>query len=393
MAHLLGAESLHLEYPTRVVFDSVTIGLDEGQRIGVVGRNGDGKSSLLRLLVRQARTRRRPGHEAQGHHPRHAGPGRRTPRRPRRFPSHRRRPRRARVGRGRAGSRRHRGPRRRHPVERDGRRAEWWPASPGRARGTPGGRLGHPVSRRTDQPSRRRGHRLAGRASEAPVVGECRRAHRRDPRPVVPGRDLHRHVGGARPHHRAVRGRIRRLHPAAGRARSHGRSVRVEAPEPDAQGAGVVAPRRSRALDQAQVQDGCGLRAHRKRAASARHGFARRDGDAAPRQGCRGHHRRERFRTTTPRPAARARCSKTSPGSSRRGSAPASSASTARARARCSAWCPARCIRQRARSSAARPSRLRSSPSNLPSSKTSGKTASATCSSDRRAPTFPAARR
>ena len=51
MAHLLGAENLHLEYPTRVVFDSVTIGLDEGQRIGVVGRNGDGKSSLLRLLA------------------------------------------------------------------------------------------------------------------------------------------------------------------------------------------------------------------------------------------------------------------------------------------------------------------------------------------------------
>jgi ATP-binding cassette subfamily F protein uup len=50
VAHLLGAESLHLEYPTRVVFDSVTIGLDEGQRVGVVGRNGDGKSSLLRLL-------------------------------------------------------------------------------------------------------------------------------------------------------------------------------------------------------------------------------------------------------------------------------------------------------------------------------------------------------
>ncbi|HEY2643593.1 MAG TPA: ABC-F family ATP-binding cassette domain-containing protein [Galbitalea sp.] len=51
MAHLLGAESLHLEYPTRVIFDNVTIGLDEGQRIGVVGRNGDGKSTLLRLLA------------------------------------------------------------------------------------------------------------------------------------------------------------------------------------------------------------------------------------------------------------------------------------------------------------------------------------------------------
>ena len=50
MAHLLGAESLHLEYPTRVIFDDVTIGIDEGQRIGIVGRNGDGKSTLLRLL-------------------------------------------------------------------------------------------------------------------------------------------------------------------------------------------------------------------------------------------------------------------------------------------------------------------------------------------------------
>ncbi|MBT2502827.1 ABC-F family ATP-binding cassette domain-containing protein [Curtobacterium sp. ISL-83] len=50
MAHLLGAENLHLEFPTRVVFDSVTLGIDEGDRIGVVGRNGDGKSTLLALL-------------------------------------------------------------------------------------------------------------------------------------------------------------------------------------------------------------------------------------------------------------------------------------------------------------------------------------------------------
>jgi ATP-binding cassette subfamily F protein uup len=51
MAHLLGAESLHLEYPTRVIFDKVTIGLDEGDRIGIVGRNGDGKSTLIRMLA------------------------------------------------------------------------------------------------------------------------------------------------------------------------------------------------------------------------------------------------------------------------------------------------------------------------------------------------------
>ncbi|MFA5607563.1 MAG: ABC-F family ATP-binding cassette domain-containing protein [Leucobacter sp.] len=51
MAHLLGAEALHLEVPTKTVFDSVTLGIAEGDRIGIVGRNGDGKSSLLMMLA------------------------------------------------------------------------------------------------------------------------------------------------------------------------------------------------------------------------------------------------------------------------------------------------------------------------------------------------------
>lgn len=51
MAHLLGAEALHVEFPTKVVFDSVTLGISEGDRIGIVGRNGDGKSTLLKLLA------------------------------------------------------------------------------------------------------------------------------------------------------------------------------------------------------------------------------------------------------------------------------------------------------------------------------------------------------
>ena len=51
MAHLLGAEALHLEFPTKVVFDSVTLGIAEGDRIGIVGRNGDGKSSLLAMIA------------------------------------------------------------------------------------------------------------------------------------------------------------------------------------------------------------------------------------------------------------------------------------------------------------------------------------------------------
>ncbi|HXB84717.1 ABC-F family ATP-binding cassette domain-containing protein [Mycobacterium sp.] len=51
MAHLLGAEAVHLEYPTQVVFTSMTVGVSDGDRIGIVGRNGDGKSSLLGLLT------------------------------------------------------------------------------------------------------------------------------------------------------------------------------------------------------------------------------------------------------------------------------------------------------------------------------------------------------
>lgn len=53
MAHLLGAEAIHLEYPARVVFESTTVGVGDGDRIGIVGRNGDGKSSLLGLLTGQ----------------------------------------------------------------------------------------------------------------------------------------------------------------------------------------------------------------------------------------------------------------------------------------------------------------------------------------------------
>ncbi len=51
MAYLLGCENVHLEYPAKTVFDSVSLGIDEGDRIGIVGGNGDGKSSLLSLLA------------------------------------------------------------------------------------------------------------------------------------------------------------------------------------------------------------------------------------------------------------------------------------------------------------------------------------------------------
>jgi ATPase subunit of ABC transporter with duplicated ATPase domains len=54
VAYLLGCENVHLEYPTKKVFDSVTLGINEGDRIGIVGANGDGKSTLLALLAGSA---------------------------------------------------------------------------------------------------------------------------------------------------------------------------------------------------------------------------------------------------------------------------------------------------------------------------------------------------
>lgn len=47
MAFLFGCENLHLEYSTKTIFESLSLGVDDGARIGIVGRNGDGKSSLL----------------------------------------------------------------------------------------------------------------------------------------------------------------------------------------------------------------------------------------------------------------------------------------------------------------------------------------------------------
>ena len=51
MAFMFGCENTHVEFPTKVVMDSVTLGVHEGDRIGIVGQNGDGKSTLLQVLA------------------------------------------------------------------------------------------------------------------------------------------------------------------------------------------------------------------------------------------------------------------------------------------------------------------------------------------------------
>lgn len=50
MAFLLGCEKVSVEFPTKTVFEGLSLGVDEGTRIGIVGQNGDGKSTLLRVL-------------------------------------------------------------------------------------------------------------------------------------------------------------------------------------------------------------------------------------------------------------------------------------------------------------------------------------------------------
>jgi len=50
---LLGCEKVRVDFPTKTVFTDLTLGIEDGARIGIVGRNGDGKSTLLSLLCGQ----------------------------------------------------------------------------------------------------------------------------------------------------------------------------------------------------------------------------------------------------------------------------------------------------------------------------------------------------
>jgi ATPase subunit of ABC transporter with duplicated ATPase domains len=51
MANLINVERATVGYGTRTLLDGVSLGVDDGDRIGVVGRNGDGKTTLLQILT------------------------------------------------------------------------------------------------------------------------------------------------------------------------------------------------------------------------------------------------------------------------------------------------------------------------------------------------------
>ena len=50
MGILIGLEHVDHEWPGKRVLEDQTIGINEGDRIGIVGRNGDGKSTLLEIV-------------------------------------------------------------------------------------------------------------------------------------------------------------------------------------------------------------------------------------------------------------------------------------------------------------------------------------------------------
>lgn len=51
MAHLLSLEDVGVTLGSRPILGGITLGLDDGARVGVVGPNGGGKSTLLRLIT------------------------------------------------------------------------------------------------------------------------------------------------------------------------------------------------------------------------------------------------------------------------------------------------------------------------------------------------------
>ena len=296
---LLHAAGLHLSFGSRTVFDDLTLTIEEGERVGLVGVNGSGKSSLMKLLARVSlpdrgelqlrrgatvtylpqepefppdatvaselevaraplkRRHRRPrgalgaaGHGGGGPGPRQA-PGRAGgPLRPGGAP-------------GRLGHR-PRGP----PAPRPARGQGLGPAG-GRALRRDAQAGGHragaalparpAAARRADQPPRRRHGRLAG--------GGAGRARRRapagDPRPVLPRRpgrpDRRDHAGRRRDQ---LPGQLRDLPRAEAGGRGGGRPVAAQARPLDRPGGGLAAARPGGAAHQVEGAHRPGAEAH-----------------------------------------------------------------------------------------------------------------------------------
>ena len=243
MAFLLGCEKVRVEFPTKTVFDSVSLGVEEGDRIGIVGRNGDGKSTLLNLL---AGTLDPDDGRVLKNGTVHVGV----------------------LGQADALSDD-------DTVERavvgDLPEYQWagdarirdiiaglasdipWDARVGTLSGGQRRRVDLArlligdwdvlaLDEPTNTPGRAR-HHVAGRTPENALARGAGCTAGGDARPLVPRRGVHAHVGGARPRGRPVRGRLLGLHHAARGARPFGGAGRAEASERPAPRAGLALAR------------------------------------------------------------------------------------------------------------------------------------------------------
>lgn len=56
MAHILGLEDVSISLGSRPILGDLNLSFDDGARIGVVGPNGGGKSTLLKLITRDRKS-------------------------------------------------------------------------------------------------------------------------------------------------------------------------------------------------------------------------------------------------------------------------------------------------------------------------------------------------
>ena len=53
MALLASCTGLSKSYGSRLLFENISLGISEGERLGLIGPNGAGKSTLLKILAGQ----------------------------------------------------------------------------------------------------------------------------------------------------------------------------------------------------------------------------------------------------------------------------------------------------------------------------------------------------
>ena len=52
--NILNIEHIHKIFGDKVIFDDISCGIDQGEKIGIIGVNGTGKTTLLRVIAGEA---------------------------------------------------------------------------------------------------------------------------------------------------------------------------------------------------------------------------------------------------------------------------------------------------------------------------------------------------